>query len=73
MEKETRRQKLIFVKREEEQKLLNQRLEAARRNSSEAQTNLQRVLDEKHLKSEQLLEQSSSSKVYNQKKFDAYS
>ena len=63
MEKETGRQKLIFVKREEEQKLLNQRLEAARKNFSEAQTNLQKVLDEKHLKSEQLLEQSSSSKV----------
>ena len=61
--KEAKRKELIFIKRQTERERLNQRLDVARHNFSIAQENLQKVLDKKDSKSEELLEQSSSIKV----------
>ena len=61
--KEDKRKELMFIKRQIERERLNQRLDVARHNFSIAQENLQKVLDKKDSKSEELLEQSSSIKV----------
>ena len=60
---EDKRKEMIFIKRQIERERLNHRLDAARHNFSIAQENLQKVLDKKDSKSEELLEQSSSIKV----------
>ena len=54
---------MIFRKRQKEKEELNYRLDVARNNFSIAQENLQKVLNKKDLKSEHLIEQSSSMKV----------
>ena len=61
--REEKRRELLFKKREKEREELNQRLATARLNYSIAQQNLQKVIDKKDSKSEERLQQSSSTKV----------
>ena len=69
--KEEQRRMLIFKKRQEEKESLNLKLEIARNNFAVAQEILQRALDKKNAKSEQLLELSASTKVKINLKFIA--
>ena len=61
--KEYERREMLLKKRQKERDELNHRLEVARNNFTIAQETLQKVLENRDSKSEQMLEKSSSSKV----------